>query len=216
MGQSYLHMKLPGKVWLVALLLTSWGRAENSYSNAPTYIPTNYRKPPVSKLAPVLVYRFSESAHQALPHQVVLAPHRHPVTGEKVLVPIPLSSLISKHAQAWDIDPLLVQILTRHESGFNPTAQSKAGARGLMQLMPETATSLGVTDIEDPDQNVAAGTRYLAEQLRRYGNLQLALAAYNAGPTSVDSYGGIPPYAETQRYVASITAEYLRCRKKKR
>jgi hypothetical protein len=208
-------MKLLGSLGVMMVLLTSGAMAENTYSNAPTYIPTNYRKRPVSKLPPVEVYRFGESAYQSLPDQIILAPQRHPVTGQKVVVPIPLSSLICRHAEACDIDPLLVQILTRHESGFSATAVSRAGARGLMQLMPETATSLGVTDIEDPEQNVSAGTRYLAEQIRRYGDLQLALAAYNAGPSSVESYGGIPPYAETRRYVASITAEYLRRRKKK-
>ena len=84
-----------------------------------------------------------------------------------------------------------------------------------MQLMPDTAASMGVTDIHDPVQNVGAGTRYLAQQYHRYGELQLALAAYNAGPSAVDSHGGIPPYAETQNYVASITAEYVRNRRKR-
>jgi len=210
-----MKMKRLARILLTGLLLTTGVMAENSYSNAPTYIPTNYRKPAVSKLPPVLVYRFSESAYQTLPEQIILAQHVHPLTREKVVVPTHLSSLIVKHAQAQDIDPLIVQILTRHESGFNPSALSTAGARGLMQLMPETATSLGVTDIDDPEQNVAAGTRYLAEQLRRYGDLQLALAAYNAGPTTVNSFGGIPPYRETRNYVASITAEYLRRRKKR-
>jgi soluble lytic murein transglycosylase-like protein len=208
-------MKRIATMGLMVALLTACGMAENSYSNAPTSIPTNYRKPRVSKLPPVYVYTYAESAHQQLPNRVILAPQIDPVTREKVTVPTSLSNLICNHARSYDIDPLIIDILTRHESGFNPTAVSRAGARGLMQLMPETAASLGVTDIEDPDQNVAAGTRYLVEQVRRYGDLQLALAAYNAGPTCVDNCGGIPPYAETQNYVASITSEYLRLRKRK-
>ena len=208
-----LWLVAPG--WLLWLALTpNLALAENSYSNAPTAIPTRYRKPRVSKLPPVYVYTFTESAYQ-LPRRIVLSTQLDPVTGEKVTVPTSLSTVICTHARSHDIDPLIIDILTRHESAFNPTAVSRVGARGLMQLMPDTATSLGVTNIEDPDQNIAAGTRYLVEQVRRYGDLQLALAAYNAGPTCVDSCGGIPPYAETQNYVWSITSEYLRLRKKK-
>ena len=149
------------------------------------------------------------------------APHtHHPAFDQpppsRLSAPIPLPQLICEHARSNDIDPLILDILTRHESGFDPTAVSPVGARGLMQLMPDTAASLGVTDIDDPYQNVGAGTRYLAQQVRKYGDLQLALAAYNAGPSCVDSYGGIPPFAETQNYVASITSEYVRTRRKRR
>ena len=210
--------RLSGRRTLLLMLiafLPAWVGAENSYSNAPTVIPTHYSRPRVSKLPPVYVYSFSESAYQQLPPRTVLSPQIDPVTQEKISVPISLSSLICTHARVHDIDPLIIDILTRHESGFNPNAVSSAGARGLMQLMPETAAALGVTDIEDPNQNVSAGTRYLVAQVHRYGELQLALAAYNAGPTCVDNCGGIPPYAETQNYVSTITSEYLRRRKKK-
>lgn len=190
--------------------------AENSYSNAPTVIPTRYvevRRP--KTLKPVYVYTYTESAYQQLPRRVILVESVDPFTKEKLTVPVSLSHLICKEARGYDLDPLIIDILTRHESGFNPTAVSSAGARGLMQLMPETAASMGVTDIEDPVQNVAAGTRYLVMQIQRFGDLQLALAAYNAGPNAVESYGGIPPYAETQNYVYNITSEYLRLRKKR-
>ena len=209
-------MKTPGKrlAWLLLALLPALGFAENSYSNAPTRIPTRYATPP-KKWVPVYLYSYGESAYQDLPQRTIWAPQRDPYTKEMVQAPISLSQLITENARANDIDPLIVDILTRHESGFDPEAVSPVGARGLMQLMPDTAAAMGVTDIADPIQNVSAGTRYLAQQYRRFGELQLALAAYNAGPSAVDSYGGIPPYSETQNYVASITSEYVRTRRKR-
>lgn len=200
---------------LPVVLLPALVFAENSYSNAPTAIPTRYVRPKQSKGVPVYLYSFGESAFQQLPNRIVWANQKDPLTGEVVSAPISLSQLICDNARSNDIDPLILDILTRHESDFDPTAVSPVGARGLMQLMPDTAASLGVTDIDDPYQNVRAGTRYLAQQVRKYGDLQLALAAYNAGPSCVDSYGGIPPFAETQNYVASITSEYVRTRRKR-
>ena len=87
-------------------------------------------------------------------------------------------------------------------------AGSGAGARGLMQLMPSTASGLGVTDILDPAQNLDAGSRYLKQQVDRFGDLRLALAAYNAGPGAVTRYGGVPPYTETQNYVTRVLGLY--------
>jgi soluble lytic murein transglycosylase-like protein len=102
------------------------------------------------------------------------------------------------------VDPALLRGLIRQESGFNPAAKSSAGAIGLTQLMPTTAASLGV-DPTDPTQAIEGGARYLRQQLDTFGGDESkALAAYNAGPSAVTSYGGIPPYAETQRYVASV------------
>jgi soluble lytic murein transglycosylase-like protein len=120
-----------------------------------------------------------------------------------------LLECIRVNAEKNGIDPLLVEIVIKHESAFDPNACSGVGASGLMQLMPETAQELGVTDLNDPEQNVAAGTKYLAQQMEKYdGNVQLALAAYNAGPGNVDYYGGIPPFEETQNYAHSISSEY--------
>lgn len=209
-------MKLTVVVAVMVALVSALVGAENSYSNAPTAIPTRYVTPKKSKWIPVYLYTFGESAYQSLPSRMLWTQQRDPLTQEMVSAPISLSQLICDSARSNDIDPLIIDILTRHESGFDAEAISPAGARGLMQLMPDTAASMGVTDIHDPVQNVGAGTRYLAQQYRRYGELQLALAAYNAGPSAVDSYGGIPPYAETQNYVASITAEYVRDRRKRR
>ncbi|PTX41808.1 transglycosylase-like protein with SLT domain [Gemmobacter caeni] len=106
---------------------------------------------------------------------------------------------------------LLFQALVRVESGFNPDAVSSAGARGLAQLMPDTARALGVA-IDDPHENLDGGARYLLAQIAAFGSLDLALAAYNAGPDAVRQYGGIPPYAETRAYVARVHAEFERLR----
>ena len=115
----------------------------------------------------------------------------------------PWMATIEAAAREAGIDPKIVTAVAWTESGFNPRATSGAGAIGLMQLMPGTAAGLGVNP-HDPAQNVRGGARYLADQLERFGSLDLALAAYNAGPGAVTKHGGIPPYAETQRYVATV------------
>lgn len=103
------------------------------------------------------------------------------------------------------VDPTLVESVIRAESAFNPTAVSRAGARGLMQLMPKTALALGVRDSFNPRENIEGGVRHLRYLLDRYpGNVALAVAAYNAGEAAVDAHRGIPPYSETQQYVQRV------------
>jgi soluble lytic murein transglycosylase-like protein len=107
------------------------------------------------------------------------------------------------------VDPRLVDAVVRVESAYNPAAVSKRGAQGLMQLMPDTARRLSVSDPFDPEQNVRGGTREVARLIDRYsGNLPLVLAAYNAGEGAVAKYRGIPPYAETRDYVARVMSLY--------
>lgn len=121
-----------------------------------------------------------------------------------------LLSMISQVAQKHGVDEKLVKAVIKQESGFNPKARSHCGAMGLMQLMPGTAKTLGVTDAYNPVQNVDGGVRHLKWLLSKYnGNVILALAAYNAGSGAVDKYDGVPPYKETQNYVRSILANYL-------
>ncbi|MDQ8045214.1 MAG: lytic transglycosylase domain-containing protein [Solirubrobacteraceae bacterium] len=119
----------------------------------------------------------------------------------------PYASEINAAAQKYGIDPSLLAGLVKQESGFNPNATSAVGAKGLTQLMPATAKSLGVTDPTDPAQSLDGGAHYLKEQLDRFGgDVTKAVAAYNAGPGAVQRYGGVPPYAETQNYVKNVLA----------
>ncbi len=123
--------------------------------------------------------------------------------------PLPYAELIRETAERHRVDPRLVEAVVTVESAGNPRAVSARGAQGLMQLMPQRAAALGVRDPFDPRQNVDAGVRHLRDLLQRFrGDLTLALAAYNAGEEAVRSYGGIPPYAETQEYVRRIRALY--------
>jgi soluble lytic murein transglycosylase-like protein len=116
--------------------------------------------------------------------------------------------LILLNARVNKVPPALVKAVIAAESRFDSAAVSRAGALGLMQLMPETARQLGVDDPFRPDENVRGGTRYLRAMLDRYGDMSRALAAYNAGPTVVDQYRGVPPYPETRDYVRRVLAYY--------
>ncbi len=117
--------------------------------------------------------------------------------------------IISKVAKKYEMDQHLIQAVVRTESNFNYKAVSRRGAQGLMQIMPQTGKSLGLKDPFDPEQNIDTGVRYLKYLLTRFkGDTSLALAAYNAGPTAVEKYKAIPPFAETQDYVSKIKKYY--------
>ncbi len=118
-----------------------------------------------------------------------------------------MDAIFAEAAARYGVSEKLLKSVAKAESNFNPKAVSKAGAIGVMQLMPATARSLGVTDPYDARQNIMGGAKYLKENLDRFGgNVSLALAAYNAGPNAVQKYGGIPPYKETQNYVKTVTS----------
>ena len=112
---------------------------------------------------------------------------------------------ITSIAQQYNVSPTLALAVAQQESGFNQNAVSSAGAIGVFQLMPATAAGLGV-DPTDLTGNITGGIKYLAQLLNQFGSVPLALAAYNAGPGTVNQYGGIPPYPETQNYVSNILA----------
>lgn len=134
----------------------------------------------------------------------------------KAVHPVKLSEaqikpMLATAGATYDLDADLLASVVRQESGGNSAAVSRAGAQGLMQLMPGTASDLGVSNTFAPDQNIHGGTAYLDSLLKRYhDNLPLALAAYNAGPAAVDRWHGIPPYTETRAYVARVIHEYNR------
>ena len=127
-----------------------------------------------------------------------------------------IDEIIETFSNKYDIDSDFIKAIIKQESGFNANATSKKGAMGLMQLMPNTAKSLGINDAYNPVENIEGGVKYLRGLLDKYNNNQeLALAAYNAGSGAVQKYGGIPPYKETQNYVKSIMSAYSKVKEAK-
>lgn len=137
--------------------------------------------------------------------RITSQPNRlHPVLSERELEP-----MISRYSRQHQLHPALIRAVIKAESGFDPMAVSRAGAIGLMQLMPQTAVRLEVRDLYDPEDNIGGGTKYLRQLLDRFrGNLPLALAAYNAGEHTVDRYRGLPPIDETRQYVRKVIRYY--------
>lgn len=164
--------------------------------------------------------RFDGRIHEALvslrttplrldykPFGAVIYASRSAISSQRV--PSDLAPIFKEAAEKHGVDPRLLVAVARRESAFNTRATSSVGAQGLMQLMPATATFLGITDSFSARENVFAGTRYLRMLLDTFGgDLDLSLAAYNAGPGAVRRHRGVPPYRETQSYVKAIRAEY--------
>lgn len=116
-----------------------------------------------------------------------------------------LDSIFEEAANTYGVSSIILKSIAKAESGFNPSAISSAGAIGIMQLMPQTAAALGVSNSYDARENIMGGAKYISQLLSNYqGNISLALAAYNAGSANVDKYGGIPPFTETQNYVKKV------------
>ncbi|MEY8356479.1 lytic transglycosylase domain-containing protein [Lachnospiraceae bacterium 54-53] len=127
------------------------------------------------------------------------------VLNSKLKVPESLDEMFSEASKKYGVSEKLLKAVAKAESNFNPSATSKKGAAGIMQLMPATARSLGVSDPYDAKSNIMGGAKYLKENLNKYdGNVELTLAAYNAGSSNVHKYGGIPPFKETQEYVKKV------------
>ncbi|MBO4214438.1 MAG: lytic transglycosylase domain-containing protein [Lachnospiraceae bacterium] len=121
----------------------------------------------------------------------------------------PLEDIFNRAAAKYGVDVNLLKAIAKQESDFQPNCTSHAGAMGIMQLMPDTAKGLGVTDPYDPEQNIMGGAKFISQMLKKYdGDVTLALAAYNAGPNNVAKYGGVPPFKETQDYVKKVTTYY--------
>jgi soluble lytic murein transglycosylase-like protein len=143
--------------------------------------------------------------------RVDIVPDPEPPPPAAPAPPATLPQLLHQAGTQHNIDADLLASIVHAESNGNPRAVSRAGAQGLMQLMPATASTLGVQNTFAPDQNISGGSAYLDQLLTRYHNdIALAAAAYNAGPAAVDRYHGIPPYAETRAYVARVIREFNR------
>ena len=127
-----------------------------------------------------------------------------------------LDEIISEAALIYGVDADLVKAIVRAESNSNPLAISRKGAKGLMQLMPATARKLRVHAPFDPRENIVGGVKYIKGLLTKYGDLKLALAAYNAGPKAVKKYSGVPPYRETKKYIKKVLKFYKQHKQKKR
>jgi len=158
-------------------------------------------RPPATKPGPL--------ADAAKAQPAAAAPAAATATPVKPAAPVELDTLVQQTAEKHHVDPNLVRAVISTESNWNADAVSRKGALGLMQLVPGTAHLLGVGNAFDPAQNVDAGVRYLGMLLERYnGDLNKALAAYNAGPGAVDRFGGVPNFRETRNYVQKVTATY--------
>jgi soluble lytic murein transglycosylase-like protein len=155
------------------------------------------------------MFAMSIPSHVSKPSNINITASEGVVSTSEDFRPLPATiaynDAIAEAAHLYQLDPNLIRAIIRAESAFNPFAVSRAGAQGLMQLMPAVAEELNVLDPFDPRQNIFGGARYLRWLLdRNGGNLDLAVASYNAGPGAVDRYNGIPPYRETRNYVRKV------------
>lgn len=186
----------------------------SSFTDVPTAQIVNYEEdlsPPPAPDPPAARSNANPTAspHPALSLPSALSSPRTAVRTTPRPTAAELNTVVNSASETYRLDPDLVNSVIHAESGFNSHAISPKGAQGLMQLMPQTATNLGVSNAFDPKQNVGGGSQYLRELLEHYNfDLVKALAAYNAGPERVEKYNGVPPFRETRAYVAHIIHEY--------
>ncbi len=153
------------------------------------------------------VFRFTNVPTHSSYRVVIRTPRKRPSLSSRS--PRRFERIVRSASDRYGVDPNLVSAMIKVESDFDPRAVSRKGARGLMQLMPETARELGVGDIYDPTENINGGVRHLKLLLDRFsGNQRMALAAYNAGATAVERYKGVPPFSETRKYVRLVLRYY--------
>jgi hypothetical protein len=180
------------------------GTDSSSYVDIPTNEIQSFEKDQTPVIAPDVAPKLIAGKSQSVP---IAVQQKLP----PLLKPQQVDDLVNSAGDRHHIDPDFINSVIHAESGFNSHARSPKGAQGLMQLMPNTASALGVTNAFDPGANVEGGTRYLRELLERYNyDVVKALAAYNAGPMRVDHYHGVPPYYETQAYIARIIKDFNR------
>ena len=188
----------------------------SSFTDVPTAEISSYEKdlsPPPAPDPPAPVKGLPGAAAAAAQSRMTLPAALSSARSSARSAPLPtaaeLNTVVNSASETYRLDPDLVNSVIHAESGFNAHAVSPKGAQGLMQLMPQTASNLGVSNAFDPKQNVGGGSAYLRELLEHYNfDLVKALAAYNAGPERVEKYNGVPPFRETRAYVAHIIHEY--------
>src|SRR5579859_7947884 len=179
--------------------------AEIEHYEAAPDVPASAARLPASVAPP-----FAKNAKDGAPSSALFANNKSNTALRFPARPqVDLNEVVHSASDRYRLDPDLVNSVIKAESGFNMRAVSPKGAQGLMQLMPGTASQLGVANAFDPQANVEGGTKYLRELLERYNfDLVKALAAYNAGPQRVEQFGGVPPYYETRAYVARIVRDF--------
>jgi soluble lytic murein transglycosylase-like protein len=181
----------------------------SSFTDVPTSEITSYEKDLSPPPAPEPPAASNANAAAAAQSRMALPAPLSSARSTPLPTAAELNMVVNSASETYHLDPDLVNSVIHAESGFNAHAVSPKGAQGLMQLMPQTANTLGVNNAFDPKQNVGGGSAYLRELLEHYNfDLVKALAAYNAGPQRVEKYNGVPPYRETRAYVAHIIQEY--------